>query len=81
MLAAARLPCFYESVFQQPGSFSIQQNIGDFSEVRNGKRRPSNSHLLENAPILVFLHTRDPVVQRGGSLRSHAPLKGGGIEK
>jgi hypothetical protein len=21
MLAAARLPCFYESVFQQPGSF------------------------------------------------------------
>jgi hypothetical protein len=23
MLAAARFPCFYESVFQQPGSFSV----------------------------------------------------------
>ena len=24
MLMAAQFPCFYESVFQQPGSFSIQ---------------------------------------------------------
>jgi hypothetical protein len=34
MLAAARFPCFYESVFQQPGVFS---------EVRSGKQRPSNA--------------------------------------
>jgi hypothetical protein len=39
MLAAARFPCFYESIFQQPGSFLAQQlNAGYLPSCRVGER-------------------------------------------
>jgi hypothetical protein len=41
MLAAARFPCFYESVFQQPGSFSVHSLMQIIHRVAE-KRNPPN---------------------------------------